>query len=163
MVEPPSGPDKALARAAARTAEARRLARTAAAAAAPSTASRTPTARLSTDLVAITAARQASAASASALASGTSCCPVTAMSCAGSGRGGVKMACAQAWRDGEHDQAGADRAGQQHQDEFPTHHCNSTSASKQVRSPVWQAAPTWSTLTTRASPSQSSATDLTHW
>ena len=38
------------------------------------------TARLSADLVAITAARQASAASASALASGTSCCPVTAMS-----------------------------------------------------------------------------------
>src|SRR5204862_228870 len=35
---------------------------------------------------------------ASALVSGTSCCPVTAMSCAGSGRGGVKMACAQAWR-----------------------------------------------------------------
>src|SRR5580704_16724277 len=98
VVEPPSGPDKALARAAARTAEARRLARTAAAVAAPSTASRTPTARLSTDLVAITAARQASAASASALASGTSCCPVTAMSWAGSGRGGVKTACAHAWR-----------------------------------------------------------------
>src|SRR6185437_3149534 len=38
VVEPPSGPDKALARAAARTAEARRLARTAAAVAAPSTA-----------------------------------------------------------------------------------------------------------------------------
>src|SRR5690242_7393157 len=98
VVEPPSGPDKALARAAARTAEARRLARTAAAVAAPRTASRTPTARLSTDRVAITAARQASAASASALASGTSCCPVTAMSWAGSGRGGVKTACAQAWR-----------------------------------------------------------------
>src|SRR6185369_11187021 len=74
VVEPPSGPDRALARAAARTAEARRLTRTAAAVAAPS------------------------AASASALASGTSCCPVTAMSCAGSGLGGVKMACAQAWR-----------------------------------------------------------------
>src|SRR6204780_3821396 len=37
-----------------------------------------------------------------------------------------------------------------------------TSASKQVRSPVWQDAPTWSTLTRMASPSQSSATDLTH-
>ena len=34
---------------------------------------------------------------------------------------------------------------------------------KQVRAPVWQAAPTWSTLTSRASPSQSSATDLTYW
>jgi hypothetical protein len=39
---------------------------------------------------------------------------------------------------------------------------SSTAASKQVRSPVWQAAPTWSTLTSRASPSQSSATDFTH-
>src|SRR6185437_341078 len=38
----------------------------------------------------------------------------------------------------------------------------STSASKQVRSPVWQAAPTWSTRTRIASPSQSSATDLTN-
>src|SRR5690606_869765 len=37
-----------------------------------------------------------------------------------------------------------------------------TSASQQVRSPVWQAAPTWSTFTRTASPSQSSATDLTH-
>src|SRR5690606_9220952 len=35
-------------------------------------------------------------------------------------------------------------------------------ASKQVRSPVWQAAPTWSTLTSTVSPSQSSATDLTY-
>ena len=36
-------------------------------------------------------------------------------------------------------------------------------ASKQVRSPVWQApVPTWSTLTSNESPSQSSATDLTH-
>jgi hypothetical protein len=39
----------------------------------------------------------------------------------------------------------------------------SGSASKQVRSPVWQAPlPTWSTLTSRVSPSQSSATDFTH-
>src|SRR6266702_2968698 len=97
VVEPPSGPT-ALARAAASTAWARSPARTAAAAPAPSTASRTPAARLSADLVAITAARQASAASASAPASGTSCCPVTVMSCAGSGLGGVKTACAQAWR-----------------------------------------------------------------
>src|SRR5262249_49124448 len=37
----------------------------------------------------------------------------------------------------------------------------SAPASKQVRSPVWQATPTWSTLTSTASPSQSSATDLT--
>src|SRR6266581_4303893 len=73
VVEPPSGPT-ALARAAASTAWARSPARTAAAAPAPSTAS------------------------ASAPASGTSCCPVTVMSCAGSGLGGVKTACAQAWR-----------------------------------------------------------------
>ena len=33
-------------------------------------------------------------------------------------------------------------------------------ASKQVRSPVWQAAPTWSTLISRASPSQSRRTAL---
>ena len=38
-----------------------------------------------------------------------------------------------------------------------------TSASKQVRAPVWQAAPTWSTLTSTVSASQSRATDLTHW
>src|SRR5690242_6194738 len=98
VVEPPSGPASALARAAARIAEVCRLDSTAAAVPAPSMASRTPTARLTTDLVAITAARQASAASASALASGTSPCPVTAMSWAGSGRGAVKTACAQAWR-----------------------------------------------------------------
>ena len=36
-------------------------------------------------------------------------------------------------------------------------------ASKQVRSPVWQAGPSWSTLTSRVSPSQSSRTSLTHW
>src|SRR5699024_11424441 len=36
-------------------------------------------------------------------------------------------------------------------------------ASKQVRSPVWQAAPTWSTRTSSASPSQSSATERTCW
>ena len=35
-----------------------------------------------------------------------------------------------------------------------------TRASKQVRSPVWQAAPTWSTETSRASPSQSRRTAL---
>ena len=34
-------------------------------------------------------------------------------------------------------------------------------ASKQVRSPVWQAPPAWSTLTSTASPSQSSATEFT--
>ena len=38
----------------------------------------------------------------------------------------------------------------------------SRSASKQVRLPVWQAAPTWSTLTRIASASQSSATDFTN-
>src|SRR4051794_20172800 len=37
-----------------------------------------------------------------------------------------------------------------------------TSASKHVRSPVWQAAPSWSTRTSTVSPSQSRATDLTH-
>ena len=36
-----------------------------------------------------------------------------------------------------------------------------TSASKQVRSPVWQAAPTWSTTTSSASPSQSRRTSRT--
>src|SRR5207248_10601581 len=65
---------------------------------APSTASRTPKTSLITDLVAMTAARQASAARPSAPASGTSCCPVTEMSWAGSGLGGVKMAWAHAWR-----------------------------------------------------------------
>ena len=39
---------------------------------------------------------------------------------------------------------------------------SSTSASKQVRSPVWQAGPSWSTLTSSVSPSQSSRTSLTH-
>src|SRR5580704_6103255 len=98
VVDPPRGPSRALARAAASTVAVRRPAEAATAAPAPRAASTAPTARLTTDLVAITAARQASAASASALASGTSCCPVTAMSCTGSGRGGVKMACAQACR-----------------------------------------------------------------
>ena len=37
----------------------------------------------------------------------------------------------------------------------------SGSASKQVRSPVWQAPPVWSTFTSTVSPSQSSATALT--
>ena len=37
---------------------------------------------------------------------------------------------------------------------------SSRSASKQVRSPVWQAAPSWSTLTSRVSPSQSRRTSL---
>jgi hypothetical protein len=36
-------------------------------------------------------------------------------------------------------------------------------ASKQVRSPVWQAAPVWSTRTSTVSPSQSSATERTCW
>ena len=36
-------------------------------------------------------------------------------------------------------------------------------ASKQVRAPVWQAAPTWSTSTSSASPSQSMLTALTYW
>ena len=40
---------------------------------------------------------------------------------------------------------------------------SSTSASKQVRAPVWQAGPTWSTMTSRVSPSQSSRTSLTCW
>src|SRR6266571_2425428 len=66
VVEPPSGPT-ALARAAASTAWARSPARTAAAAPAPSTASRTPAARLSTDLVAITAAAPASSTSVNSL------------------------------------------------------------------------------------------------
>ena len=39
---------------------------------------------------------------------------------------------------------------------------SSTWASKQVRSPVWQAGPSWSTLRRRVSPSQSSRTSLTH-
>ena len=38
-----------------------------------------------------------------------------------------------------------------------------SSSVKQVRVPVWQAGPTWSTLTSTVSPSQSSATDLTYW
>ena len=38
----------------------------------------------------------------------------------------------------------------------------SATRSKQLRSPVWQAPPTWSTRTSKLSPSQSSATDLTH-
>src|SRR6185437_403576 len=98
VVEPPSGPSRALARAAASTADVRTAAAAATAAPAPSTAIRTPKARLITDLVAITAARQASAASPSAPASGTSCWPVTEMSWTGSGLGGVKTARAHAWR-----------------------------------------------------------------
>jgi hypothetical protein len=42
----------------------------------------------------------------------------------------------------------------------------STAASgrwKQLRSPVWQAGPSWSTRTSSASPSQSSRTSRTHW
>src|SRR4029450_12344875 len=39
----------------------------------------------------------------------------------------------------------------------------SSSLWKQLCSPVWHAGPTWSTLTRMASPSQSSATDLTYW
>ena len=37
-----------------------------------------------------------------------------------------------------------------------------TGASKQLRSPVWQAAPSWRTLTSTVSPSQSSRTSRTH-
>ena len=40
---------------------------------------------------------------------------------------------------------------------------SSGSPSKQVRVPVWQAAPTCSTVTSSASPSQSSATERTYW
>src|SRR5580704_2345405 len=98
VVDPPTVPFEALALAAARTADARTPVATAAPVPAPRTASRTPTARLARDLVAMTAARQASAASASALASGTSAWPVTEKSCAGSGRGATKMACAHACR-----------------------------------------------------------------
>src|SRR5262249_43188004 len=45
------------------------------------------------------------------------------------------------------------------------HHACAASApaSKQERSPVWQATPTWSTLTSTASPSQSRATAFTNW
>src|ERR1700722_8915322 len=98
VVDPPTAPFDAFALAAARTADARTPVATAAPAPAPRRASRTPTARRATDLVAITAASQASAASASALASGTSSWPVTEMSCAGSGRGATKTACAHACR-----------------------------------------------------------------
>ena len=70
----------------------------AAAAPAPRRASKAPEARLATVRVAITAARQASAASARALASGMSAWPVTEKSCVGSGRGAVKMACAHGCR-----------------------------------------------------------------
>jgi len=45
----------------------------------------------------------------------------------------------------------------------PLQDSGSSPASKQVRSPVWQAAPTWSTLTRIVSPSQSRATDFTCW
>ncbi len=98
VVDPPTAPLEALALAAASTAGARTPAATAAAAPVPSTASRTPAARLRPDLVAITAARHASAASARALASGTSAWPVTEKDCAGSGCGATKTACAQVCR-----------------------------------------------------------------
>src|SRR5699024_2370235 len=49
----------------------------------------------------------------------------------------------------------------------PTHgrarQSNSTSASKQVSVPVWQAGPVWSTVNSTASPSQSSWTRCTCW
>src|SRR6202041_2917219 len=73
VVDPPSAPAEAPAWAVARTVEADTPAPAATAAPAPRTASRAPAARRNTDLVAITAARQASAARASALANGTSC------------------------------------------------------------------------------------------
>jgi hypothetical protein len=40
---------------------------------------------------------------------------------------------------------------------------SSTSASKQLWSPVWQAPPTWSTSSSTASPSQSKRTECTCW
>jgi hypothetical protein len=140
VVDPPSAPDAASAWAVASTPEARTPAPTATAAPAPRAASTAPATRRTTDLVAITAAKQASPANASAPASGTSCWPVTGMSWAGSGRGGVKMACAQVCR-----RANTTRPA-------PTAPSSSTSpnslriggycslsrtsASKQVRSPV---------------------------
>ncbi len=45
----------------------------------------------------------------------------------------------------------------------PTTAPRSPPASKQLRAPVWHAAPTWSTRTSSASPSQSSSTDFTCW
>ena len=45
---------------------------------------------------------------------------------------------------------------------WPTTAGNSRSV-KQDSVPVWQAAPTWSTWTSSASPSQSRATDFTNW
>jgi hypothetical protein len=98
VVDPPSAPAEASALAVARTLEARTPAPAATAAPAPRTASRAPATRRAADLVAITAARQARAARASALARGTSCCPVTEICCGGSGCGGVKMACAHVCR-----------------------------------------------------------------
>ena len=48
-------------------------------------------------------------------------------------------------------------------DGVPTTAGSGPPASKQVRAPVWQAAPTWSTSTSSASPSQSRLTALTYW
>src|ERR1700730_7458025 len=98
VVDPPRAPPAALALAAESTAEAPTPVVAGAAAPAPRTASKAPNARLATALVAITAARQASAAIASALASGTSSWPVTEKSWGGSGRGPVKTACAHGCR-----------------------------------------------------------------
>src|SRR3984957_10207240 len=166
VVDPPSAPSAASAWAVASTLEARTPAPAAAAAPAPRTASRAPATRRAADRVAITAARQASAARAGALARGASCCPVRETPCAGSGGGGVKTACAQVCRT-----PSTTNAAPAAPSRSTSPNClriggywslSSRSASKQVRSPVWQAARIWSTLTRRASPSQSRATDLTH-
>ena len=76
----------------------------------------------------------------------------------GQGRGGVKMACAQACRaDSTISPARSPPAAGRRRTPCAVRTCqlaagwpltaSSTPASKQVRSPVWQAAPTWSTLT----------------
>ena len=145
VVDPPSAPAAASAWAVASTLEARTPAAAATAAPAPRTASRAPATRRATDLVAITAARQASAARASALASGTSCWPVTEISCAGSGRGGVKTACAHACRTANTTSPApaAPSSSTSPNSLRIGGYCSlsRTSASKQVRSPVWQAPP----------------------
>src|SRR5215472_3263814 len=169
VVDPPSAPAAASAWAVASTPEADTPAAAATAAPAPRQASRAPATRRAVDLVAITAARQASPARARALASGTSCWPVTGICCAGSGRGGVKTARGHVCRTANTTRpAPAAPSSSTSPNSLRvagiSGYCSlsSTSASKQVRSPVWQAAPTWSTRTRTASPSQSRATDLTH-
>jgi hypothetical protein len=109
---------------------------------------RVPATRRASDRVAITAAKQASPARASALASGTSCWPVTEISCAGSGCGGVKTACAHACRTANTTSpAPAAPSSSTSPNSLRMAgiggYCSlsRTSASKQVRSPVWQAPP----------------------